>query len=78
MGTAKAAKILQIVARLLPGKIVDRVKDGRSMQLHCNLILGTENIEIEYRHDRRERDGTRLVASDLDVAVLLWPQMFPW
>ena len=60
-----AAERLEILPRLPPQQILDRMVDRRGVRLDRDAILRAQDMEVQRRHDRRQRSGRRLVASDL-------------
>src|SRR5271157_1924400 len=52
--------------RLPPQQILNGMKDRAGVGLDRDPVLGTQDIEIERRHERGERGAGRLVASHLE------------
>lgn len=65
MRALEPTKIFQLLADLVSGEILDRMKDGRGMWLHRHAVLRAENVEVKHCHDGCERGGGCLVAADL-------------
>ncbi len=63
--TFVAAKILQLLLRLLAEQILDCVEDRRGMGLHRDPVFRPQHLEIERRHDGRERGRGSLMPADL-------------
>jgi hypothetical protein len=54
LGALKAAKILQLFARLVARQILDRMKDRAGMRFDRDAIGWLQRIEIKRRHDGRQ------------------------
>ncbi len=63
----ETAKILQLVAALVPEQILDGVKHRARMRLYRDAIFRPQHPEIQRRHDGGERGGGRLMAADLEA-----------
>ena len=66
LGAAEAAEALQPVAALAPQQILDGVEHRRRVRLDRNPVLRPQHVEIERRHDRRQRGAGRLVPAHLE------------
>ena len=70
LGSAKGAKSFQLVARLMAEQILDRVKDRRGVRFDRDTILRPQHVEIERRHQGRDRSARRLMAADLESVTV--------
>ena len=65
-----AAKILQLFPGLVAEQVLDRMEDRARMRLDRHPVLGTQDREIERRHDRGQRCRRRLVAANLEPVLV--------
>jgi hypothetical protein len=62
---AKAAEILELLAALPAGEILDGVVGGAGMRLDRHPVGRVQHVEIERGHDGRQRGRRGLVAAHL-------------
>ncbi len=74
LGTAIGSEMLQLLAGLMPEQVLDRVKDRRGVRLDRDPVLRAQHVEIECRHQGRDRGARRLMPADLEP-VAARPQM---
>ena len=67
---AQSAEPLQPVERLIAEEIMDRVQHRAGMRLHRHLVLRPQRVEIERRHDCRDRRAAGLMPADLQAVAL--------
>jgi len=62
---AEAAEVFELLARLRPEQVMDRVKHRAGMRLDRDTVVGPERVEIKRGHDRSHRRAARLMPADL-------------
>jgi hypothetical protein len=62
---ALPAKSLQLMERLLPMQIMDRLQHWLSMRLYRDFVLWTQCIEIQRSHNRGHRRTAGLMIPNL-------------
>ena len=67
---AERAELLEVLARLPPHQVHERVVRRSRVRLDGDAVLRLEHLDVERRQDRRDRRRRRLVPADLDGVAL--------
>jgi len=69
LSAAECAEALELLAALMTKQVVQRMKDRRGVRLHRDAVLRPQHVEVERRHQRRDRGGRRLMTADLEAVA---------
>ncbi len=67
---AERAEPFELLARLAPEQVLDRVEDRAGVRLDRDAVPGPQDVEVERRHQRDDRRRRRLMASDFQAIEL--------
>ena len=66
-----AAETFQLLAGLPSKQILDRVIDRRGVRLHRHAIGRPQGVEVKRGHDRGDRGGRGLMATDFQAVDIV-------